>query len=534
MTTDKQDKGNEVEMEASETILLSISTGSMEDFPKLLPSVNTNHDTLSNVSANVDDAATSQPTGANKYLNISSGPFVVFIEGQDKNVANLHPIQIGELLIHVAEEIVEILQAGSNRSHSAMDRDHCEMWTLELDIKHLMAMNNLTYRQAKLQLSPASHPKERHDAAFRHTIPQASQKSQFFPQAKTFLAVINSLRKRLLSDSQNKLRPIRNVIKIPQGLLHTTPTKAVSPMAIYYPQFHPDKTPSVNGALLRYDNGRLDNSHSPSASEDEAYPLHKTYLLYGKHYTIKLLWLLLLSNFLQHKINILQCNCRSLTQQREQLQHYAMTHYLDVIFLQETHLHFDDRRAVFSSYRFYMNGYTYIHGVAVLVSKHIPSAPVSIDFAHTEIELVGCVVHLGGKKLNIYSLYVLAWHSVTEHNWDLLFDSLPDDALIGGDFDSHNSVWGDSIIDRAGAQLANSVLNSRFSPLTKGHHTLRGSYERRSIAIDLTICSSTIVHYFHWEIDTDPLGSDHFPVLILLLPKVLASSVSLPGYSRLW
>ncbi|KAJ8893827.1 hypothetical protein PR048_006428 [Dryococelus australis] len=24
--------------------------------------------------------------------------------------------------------------------------DHCELWTLELDIKHLMATNNLTYR----------------------------------------------------------------------------------------------------------------------------------------------------------------------------------------------------------------------------------------------------------------------------------------------------------------------------------------------------------------------------------------------------
>ncbi|KAJ8896848.1 hypothetical protein PR048_002194 [Dryococelus australis] len=129
-----------------------------------------------------------------------------------------------------------------------------------------MAMNNLTHRQTKLQLSPASHPKERYDTAFGHAIPQASQYGQFFPQGilqsskptdpapstaasnvgfpstKTFSAVINYLCKPLLSEatsgpSQNKLRPIRN-------------------------------TPSVNGALLRCDNGRLDNSHSPSASGD--------------------------------------------------------------------------------------------------------------------------------------------------------------------------------------------------------------------------------------------------------------------------
>ncbi|KAJ8887228.1 hypothetical protein PR048_013443 [Dryococelus australis] len=171
------------------------------------------------------------------------------------------------------------------------------MWTQELNLKRLIAMNNLTYSQAKLQLSHASHTKERHDTAFRHTIPQASLYGQFYPEgilqsskstdptlstdasnvgfstAKTFSSVNSSPRKRLLSEansgpSQNKLRPIRNVIKILQGLLRTTPTKTVSPMAIYYSQFHPDKTLSVMGALLRCVNGRLDvrTLHQPPAT----------------------------------------------------------------------------------------------------------------------------------------------------------------------------------------------------------------------------------------------------------------------------
>ncbi|KAJ8897739.1 hypothetical protein PR048_003089 [Dryococelus australis] len=62
MFKDKQDKGSVVEMEMSDTILLSTSTGTTKVIPQLLPSTNTNHDTLSNVSANVDDAATSRQT----------------------------------------------------------------------------------------------------------------------------------------------------------------------------------------------------------------------------------------------------------------------------------------------------------------------------------------------------------------------------------------------------------------------------------------------------------------------------------------
>ncbi|KAJ8865635.1 hypothetical protein PR048_033155 [Dryococelus australis] len=101
-------------MEASETVLLSSSTGDMEVVPKSLTSPNTNHKTQSNVPANADDATTLRPMPENKYLPMSSGSFVVFIEGQDKNVVNLHRIQIGKLLFHMAEEIVEIFQAESN------------------------------------------------------------------------------------------------------------------------------------------------------------------------------------------------------------------------------------------------------------------------------------------------------------------------------------------------------------------------------------------------------------------------------------
>ncbi|KAJ8889591.1 hypothetical protein PR048_009091 [Dryococelus australis] len=232
MSTDKQDKGNEVEMEVSETILLSTSTGKPEVIPKLLPSTITNHDTPSNVPANVDDAVTSRPMSANKYLNTSSGPFVAFIEGRDKNVANLHPIHIGKRFVdevqvvykptkliyltfqgqllpdriliykhyfHMKPKIQWIIQCakccrfgfsdqifrsnklccprcGEDHSlavcsapiyhcpncpgpHSGMDRDHCCLWTPELNIKYLMGTKKLTHRQAKLQLSHAPIPR---------------------------------------------------------------------------------------------------------------------------------------------------------------------------------------------------------------------------------------------------------------------------------------------------------------------------------------------------------------------------------------
>ncbi|KAJ8875906.1 hypothetical protein PR048_023813 [Dryococelus australis] len=514
----------------------------------------------------------------------SSGSFVVFI-GQDKNVAN--PIPIGILLFNIVEEIVEILRVGSNSlkvllktsaaakalvssskfsehmlkayiptslvqkqglvygilldvskedlvrgiespfqiksiqhmnkkfvekgqaltkypivinccprcdedhtltdcsapvyccpncsgPHSAMDGDHSEMWTLESDMKCLMAMNNLTYHQDKLQLSSASHPKERHDTVFRHAIQQPTDPALStatsnvgFSSAKTFSVVLNSPRKRLLSEAtsgprQNKLRPIQNDIKILQGLLRTTPTKLsrqwLSTVFNFILSRHSQSMVIFAVIMVVWITRTL---HQAPAT------LHQ------------LLRLLLISLFLQHKMNILQWNCRSRTQQKEHLQHYVMARNIDVIILQERHLHFDHRRAVISCYRFYGNASPYIHR----------------GLYRNTFPLHRCPLILLIPKLSL----LVVWFT-----------------------------WDDSIIDRAGAQLANSVLNSRFSVLNMGQHTFMCTYERRSTAIDLTISSSTIVLYFYWGNDTDPLGSDHFPIFIHLLPKMVNYSVSLP------
>ncbi|KAJ8897738.1 hypothetical protein PR048_003088 [Dryococelus australis] len=114
-----------------------------------------------------------------------------------------------------------------------------------------MATNNLTYHQVKLQLSPASLPKEQHDTVFRNAIPQASQHGQFFPQG--------------ILQSSKRTDPAPSTAASNVGF---STAKTFSGVINFPLNYSCPRRPLVNGALLHCDNGRLNDSHSPSISSN--------------------------------------------------------------------------------------------------------------------------------------------------------------------------------------------------------------------------------------------------------------------------
>ena len=101
-----------------------------------------NHDQPKGSSAAIEQSVT--------YNRSSIGPFVVFVESEDSNVANLHPVQLGKLLHKSSDSIIEILRAGPNRLKVILKTGtaaNCLVHNKLLQQKHLRATIPLSLTQ---------------------------------------------------------------------------------------------------------------------------------------------------------------------------------------------------------------------------------------------------------------------------------------------------------------------------------------------------------------------------------------------------
>ena len=86
--------------------------------------------------------------------------------------------------------------------------------------------------------------------------------------------------------------------------------------------------------------------------------------------------------------------------------------------------------------------------------------------------------------------------------------------MILGDFNSHNPLWGGTILDQEGKIIENFIDNNPVSLLNDGSFTYHNIYTNSKSAIDLSICSSSVFLDFSWWVDDHLNGSDHFPIYL--------------------
>ena len=97
-----------------------------------------------------------------------------------------------------------------------------------------------------------------------------------------------------------------------------------------------------------------------------------------------------------------------------------------------------------------------------------------------------------------------------------LIDQLPSPFLLLGDFNAHNVLWDSSRtgVDPKGKVVERLIHANPISLFNDGSHTYHNIHSGASSAIDLSICSSSLLLDFAWSVDDELHGSDHYPLFL--------------------
>lgn len=132
-------------------------------------------------------------------------------------------------------------------------------------------------------------------------------------------------------------------------------------------------------------------------------------------------------------------------------------------------------------------------------------------------------------NISIISIYIPHPTSSLIPDILLMISSVPPPILLMGDFNAHHTFWGCYYCDSFGHLLfevceeANLCLCNDGSP-TK---TVLPSQNPRT-AVDLTLCSPSILPSISWQVLPCSHGSDHFPILLNLSLRVSHHSPTPP------
>ena len=75
-----------------------------------------------------------------------------------------------------------------------------------------------------------------------------------------------------------------------------------------------------------------------------------------------------------------------------------------------------------------------------------------------------------------------------------------------------NTMWGEANCDRWGCLIEDLIDNNDIILMNDGSPTRHDIVHNTDSAIDLTICSTSLGMDYHWSVDDDTHGSDHWPI----------------------
>lgn len=217
-------------------------------------------------------------------------------------------------------------------------------------------------------------------------------------------------------------------------------------------------------------------------------------------------------------ITALQWNICGMRSKTAEIQMILNNYNPKLIALQETLFNDEKYRAKLNGrkYKWYLkagNSNKARNGVALAMAKSTPHQEIKLK---TDLQAVACQT-LGLPKITYVSIYIpprKLTPKETNRKLQKLINEIPKPFILMGDFNAHHTEWGSYKIDRWGDKLLEFIRENNLIILNNGSYTkYTKNYESKS-AIDLTICSWELAEKFHWEVDNDNRGSDHFPILI--------------------
>ena len=150
-------------------------------------------------------------------------------------------------------------------------------------------------------------------------------------------------------------------------------------------------------------------------------------------------------------------------------------------------------------------------GVLLAVHRGLPSQHLEL---RTPLQAVAARVLFDHRVCTICSIYLPPGCALPESELSRLVAELPSPMLILGDFNGHHTLWGCREIDVRGRVLERFILNEHLVILNTGTRTHVTMPSGSTSALDLSLLSPQLAPLFTWEVADDPMGSDHFPVLL--------------------
>ena len=213
----------------------------------------------------------------------------------------------------------------------------------------------------------------------------------------------------------------------------------------------------------------------------------------------------------------LQWNVRGVSSNWEELSTLINEHCPDVIALQETKSNSDFKLKGFDCYHTKINPNPSVGGVSLLVNCSLVSSEVNLQ---TDLEAKAVKISIGNKTYTVCSVYLSPSENYTKTSIENLLDQLPRPAILMGDFNAHNPLWGSASRDTRGKDLEEIFDLLNLCVLNDGTHTrldsrvIRGRVNNTTSALDLTVVDPSVVLDFNWAVLDDTHGSDHYPILL--------------------
>ncbi|GFT73323.1 putative RNA-directed DNA polymerase from transposon X-element [Trichonephila clavipes] len=165
-------------------------------------------------------------------------------------------------------------------------------------------------------------------------------------------------------------------------------------------------------------------------------------------------------------------------------------------------------------------------GVALLINHSTPFSPVLI---RTSLQAVAVQVSIFS-TVTICNVYLPPNVPLNFRELQELIDQLPSPFILLGDFNAHHMLWGCQDVNSRGKVVEKLLTELDLTLLNDGSNTYFHSPTQSFSAIDLSICSSSLLLNLTWSVLDNPLGSDHFPVVISYATPIACASIHQPRW----
>ncbi|GFW27936.1 CCHC-type domain-containing protein [Trichonephila clavipes] len=165
-------------------------------------------------------------------------------------------------------------------------------------------------------------------------------------------------------------------------------------------------------------------------------------------------------------------------------------------------------------------------GVALLINHATPFSPVLI---HTSLQAVAVQVSIFS-TITICNVYLPPNAPLNFRELKELIDQLPSPFILLGDFNAYHLLWGCQDVNSRGKVVEKFLTELDLTLLNDGSNTYFHSPTQSFSAIDLSICSLSLLLDLTWSVLGNPLGSDHFPVVISYATPIAFATLRQPRW----